>query len=78
MIESQDLSGFPFERIYFSFLKGIPEFLRLKIWLLLCSQNSARNFHYTSRADKVKKGSGLKLSELTVQIYLNLCENLPM
>jgi hypothetical protein len=50
----------------------------MKIWLLLCSENNAKNFHYTSRNDKAKKGSGIKISELTIQIYLTLCANEPL
>lgn len=45
---------------------------------MLCSQNNAKHFSYSSRNDKPKTGSGLKISELTIQIYETLCKNEPM
>jgi hypothetical protein len=50
-LETKKLNGYPFERIYFSFLKGIPTFMRMKIWILLCSENNAKKLKYTSKND---------------------------
>ena len=43
-------------------------FRRLKIWLVLCSQNNAKNFNYTSKMDEKRK-SYEKIEELTVKVY---------
>lgn len=38
----------PYNRIYFTFLKGLPDFMRMKIWLMLCTENSSRNYKFSA------------------------------
>lgn len=52
MLTAGKLDGVPYNRIYFSFLKGIPNFLRMKIWLLFCTETSSKNYKFCGEIKK--------------------------
>lgn len=49
----------------------------MKIWLLLSSENNAKNFNYTSKMDKPRY-SYEKIEDITIEVYERLCQNEPL